>query len=191
MALNEAFRLTPKDATRSWVSWEAPAADCVSWVFVNGVRVVGPLYAGEIARSVRIPHPTNGTVAVEIHDVASEAEPVDPVAVRPNTQPELSWNPVTEAVRYRVYHRVKGGLEARIYDQPAAEGTEHYRITCPVLLEGKGGVWHFFRVEAVDRYGNESTREVWTYFVWDLPAAPGGLLVTDGSAPGVFDFEIT
>ena len=116
---------------------------------------------------------------------------MDPVAVQPNTRPELSWNPVTGAVRYRVYHRVKGGVETRIYDQPAAEGLEHYRITCPILLEGKGGVWHFFRVEAVDRYGHESTREAWTYFVWDLPAAPGGLVVTDGSAPGLFDFEIT
>ncbi len=189
--MNESYRLTPKDSAESWVSWDAPSAHWVSWVFVNGKHVVGPFYAGEVSRSVRIPHPAGGTVAVEIHDVPSDSESVDPVAVVPNTRPDLIWNAVEGAVRYRIYHRVKGGVETKIHDQAAEEGVDRYRISCPIQLTGKGGVWHFFRIEAVDNYANESTRDAWTYFVFDLPEVPETLVITDGSTSGLFDFDIT
>mgnify|MGYP006297037157 CR=1 FL=1 len=189
--LNSSFRLTPKDSSRSWLSWEAPGVDWVSWVFANGRHVVGPFYAGQASRSVYIPHPSGTTVAVEIHDLPGDTEPVDPVAVMPNTRPDILWNAVPEAERYRIYHREGDGAETLIYDEPAEEGLERHRVTCPVELAGRGGVWHFFRVEAVDNYANESTREAWTYFVMDLPAPAGELVITDGSAPGLFDFEIT
>jgi len=40
-------------------------------------------------------------------------------------------------------------------------------------------------------YGNESTRQAWTWFVMDLPEVSGGLAVTDGSADGLYDIAIT
>ena len=189
--LNETFRLTPKDSRESRISWDAPGPNWVSWVFVDGKHLVGPLYAGQVSRSVKIPHPAGETVLVEIHDLPGDSEPVAPVAEAPNTRPGLVWNSVAGAVRYRIYHRAKGGAEEKIYDQPAEDGLETHRIACPILLEGEGETWHFLRVEAVDPYGNESTREAWTYLVRDLPGVTGTLVVTAGSAPGLFDFEIT
>ena len=187
---NEVFRLTPKDSQESRVSWEAPGPDWVSWVFVNGKHVAGPFYAGQVQRSVRIPHPAGKAIALEIHDFPDDTEPVAPAVEAPNTRPDLLWNSVAGAVRYRIYHRVKGGAEEKIYDQPAEEGIDRHRIACPIRLEGEGGVWHFFRVEAVNAFGYESTRQAWTFFARDLPAPAGNLEVTDGSAPGLFDFEI-
>ena len=57
-------------------------------------------------------------------------------------------------------------------------------------LNGAGGVWHFFRVESVDQYENESTRTQWAYWAYDTPAGITNLTVSDGSGSGLFDIEI-
>lgn len=189
--LNENYRVTSKDAFKSDLRWTAPAPEWVSVIFINGEHVLGPIFADAAERVVKIPFAESDVVKIEIHDLPDASVAAKSVHVLPNTRPTLTWNAVPDAVRYRIYRRAKGeATETLIYHKPPLDNVDRYQITCPVRLDGTGGVWHFLRVEAVDLYGNESTRQTWTYFVMDLPEVPGGLTVTDGSAAGLYDIAI-
>ena len=190
--LNENYRVTPKGEAKADLRWTAPDATWVSWVFLNGRHALGPIFADAAERVVKIPFAADAVVKIEIHDLPPSAIAPDSVHVLPNTRPLLKWNGVPDTVRYRIYHRKKDDpTETLVYDKPPLEGQSRFEITCPVKLTGKGGVWHFLRVEAVDVYGNESTRQSWTWFAMDLPEVPASLDVTDGSAAGLYDIAIT
>ena len=73
----------------------------------------------------------------------------------------------------------------------ADHGITKYVINAPEELNGKGGMWHFFRCESVDQFGNQSLRELWAYWVMDTPEAIKELQITDGATPGTFNFTIT
>ena len=196
------FRITPRDDLSCNLAWTSPWPDGASWVFINGKHAVGPLVTGTAERMVKISFALGnlsavpgtaqaGVARIEIHDFPDDTVRPDPIQAEPNTRPLLSWNPVEEAARYRIYHRKRGDVaETVIYDKPALQGLERCEVTCPVLLDGRGGVWHFLRVEAVDEYGNESTRQSWTCFVMDLPPVPERVLVTEGVVPGTYDFHL-
>lgn len=140
---------------------------------------------------MKVPLPVGKTKAIEIHDFEDETTVPDAVEVQPNTTPQVLWNAVADAVRYRVYHRKAGeATERLIYDKAVLEGITRYVIDCPIHLEGTGGVWHLFRVEAVDEYGNESVRQYWAYFAMALPKEPAGLQVVAGSVSGSYSIEI-
>jgi hypothetical protein len=189
--LNENYRITPLDGANCNVSWTTPWPEGASWLFVNGKHARGPYVTGETERTIKIPFALEDTAKLEIHDFPDAETQADPVEVRPNTRPLLIWNAVAEAVRYRIYHRAFGDVgETLIYDKPRIEDAERYEITCPVKLAGRGGIWHFLRVEAVDLYGNESTRQSWTYFVMDLPPAPATVEVAAGSGPGLYTISL-
>jgi hypothetical protein len=185
--LNENVRITPADSANCQLAWTAPAGDWASWVFINGRHVRGPLVTGAPERMVKVPLAAQTIVSLEVHDLPSAEVQVDPVAPQPNTRPTIQWLAVADAVRYRVYHRGYGQTEERIFDGPAREGLERYEITCPVTLVAG---WHFFRVEAVSAYGQESTRQAWAYFVMDVPDVPPLLRVTAGSADGLYNFAL-
>lgn len=139
---------------------------------------------------MKIPFGLADVICLEIHDFPDDTVVPDAIEIRPNTRPLIAWNAVPGAVRYRIYHSARGGNESLLYDRAAIAGIEHYEITCPVALDGRGGVWHFLRVEAVDRYGNESTRTCMTYFATDLPIMPQGVSVKSGSISGTYEFRI-
>ena len=185
--LNENVRITPADSANCQLAWTAPAGDWASWVFINGRHVRGPLVTGMAERMVRIPLAADDVVSLEVHDLPSAEIQVDPVAPQPNTRPTIQWLAVADAVRYRLYHRAYSQAEERIFDTPAREGLERYEITCPITLTAG---WHFFRVEAVSAYGQESTRQAWAYFVMDVPDVPPLLRVTAGSADGLYNFAL-
>ena len=188
--LNDEYLITPRDDSSCDVRWTSPWPDGASWLFVNGKHSRGPVYSGTAERVVKIPLGLADVVSLEIHDFPDDAVVPDAVEIRPNTRPMIAWNAVSDAVRYRVYHRERSGAETLDYDRAASAGLERYEIACPVALVGRGGVWHFFRVEAVDEYGNESTRLAWTYFVTDLPPVPEHLSVAAGSSPGTYTFGL-
>lgn len=189
--LNENYRITPLDDRNCNVAWTTPWPEGASWLFVNGKHARGPYVTGEAARTLKIPFALADTAKLEIHDFPDAETLAEPIEIRPNTRPFLIWNAVEEAIRYHIYHRMFGqAQETLIYNKPRIEGLERYEITCPVKLAGRGGVWHFLRVEAVDLYGNESTRQSWTYFVMDLPEAPQTVAVTEGSAPGLYTISL-
>lgn len=185
------FRITPRDDLSCNLGWTSLWPDGASWVFVNGKHAVGPLVTGTAERMVKIAFALSDVARIEIHDFPDDTVRPDPIQVEPNTRPTLSWNHVTEATRYRIYHRKRGDLaETVIYDKPALQGLERCEVICPVLLDGRGGVWHFLRVEAVDEYGNESTRQSWSYFVMNLPLVPEHVSVTEGVVPGTYNITL-
>jgi len=189
--LVENFRITPRDDASCNLAWTSPWPDGSSWVFVNGKHAAGPVVTGTAEKMVKIAFALGKVARIEIHDFPDDSARPDPIQAEPNTRPTLSWNPVEEAARYRIYHRKRGdAAETLIYDKPALQGLERCEVICPVLLEGRGGVWHFLRVESVDEYGNESTRLSWTYFVMDLPPVPERVSVTEGVVPGTYDFRL-
>ncbi len=189
--LNASFRITPRDDRSCDLSWTAPSAESVSWVFIDGAHVLGPFCPGAAERMVKVPLAAGSMAAVEVHDFPDDSVRPEPIHVAPNTRPNLAWNAVPDAARYRIYHRRFGETaEEIVYDRPALQGLERCEIACPMELDGKGGVWHFFRVEAVDEYGNESARQAWVYFVTDLPGVPAHLSVADGATPGTYTFAL-
>lgn len=184
--------LVPDSPRRSILSWTAPAADLDSWIFVNGLRIYGPLPFDTADREVTIAHPAGVCLAIEVHDVP-EGDPATPISAPAATRPTIQWNPVPAAARYRLYHREGAdGEELQIFDRPAHQFTGvPIRIDAPIAFNGIGGVWHFLRVESVDEYGNESTRASWRYFSAAPPAPPAAVTIQDGSAPGLFSITIT
>ena len=184
--LNEAFTITPRSGYWCELHWTVTDSDLVSWVFLDGGKLAfGPLLSETLERSLRIPFIADATRAIEIHDLPA-GQIAQPVFVSPNTKPTLRWNPVESTVRYRIYHQTDNTAERKIYDA-VANVTE---TKCPVELIGTSGVWHFLRVEAVDEYGNKSTRQSWRFYASDLPLPPATLTVTDGDVPGTFTFNL-
>jgi len=189
--LNFDFRITPKSSRRAELHWLAPSADHVSWVFVDGRHIQGPMFFGTIDRTLDIPFKTDDVIKIEIHDILDFEEPMDPVFERPNTRPIIRWVSIPTAVRYKIYHKEGTGPEKVIHDEPGLEGVERNEVKSPISLEGRGGVWHFFRVEAVDQFGNESTRLLWRLFVTDVPATVDAVSVTVGSGAGLYDITLS
>lgn len=186
--LNNDFRITPLDALRCNVGWTAPWPNGASWLFVNGHHALGPVLTGTAERLIPLPWSAGAIVALEIHDFPDLSVVPEALEIVPNTQPTIQWRCVAEAVRYRLYHRAFGeSSETLLLELPARDGMETYQITCPIQLSAG---WHFFRVEAVDAYGNQSIRQAWNYFAWDLPEALPALAVTGGSTPGTYNFTL-
>jgi len=182
--INNSLRITPRNSLWCDLHWQVADSDLVSWIMLNGGETTfGPLLMDTQQRSVGIPFAVDEVLTIEIHDLLIE-QIAESIYVLPNTRPTLRWNPVETAVRYRIYHKSDEASETRIYDG-LANITE---TKCPVKLTGTNGVWHFLRVEAVDKYGNESTRQSWRFFACDLPEPPAMLIVTDGDTPGTFTF---
>ena len=189
--INTEFRITPRSATRVDVHWTAPTAGHVSWIFVNGRHRFGPMFFPTAERSVPISFNANELSLIEIHDNDDEDETISSVFVKPNTRPFIRWNSVADAVRYRIFHKEAGGSETLIWDEvPFSTGVQQ-EIISTIKLNGRGGVWHFFRVESVDEFGNESTRESWRFLVLDVPLDIVTLTVEDGSSAGLYDFTLT
>ena len=187
--LNTDLRVTPVDSSHARVNWTTPWPDGASWVFLNGLAVAGPHVTGLAARTMRL---LMGAVAaaVEVHDFEEADITIPPIGIPPNTRPTLIWRDVVEAVRFRVYHRERGGAESLVSDIVRTPGQERHRLISPVVLSGIGGRWHLFRVEAVDFYGNESTMESWAYYVTE-PASPPGVTVAEGSGAGLYTITVT
>ena len=188
--LNDNYRLTQLDSRRCRLHWTAANADDVSWVFANGRKVIGPLIADGAERSVRIYFAANEVLCLEIHDMPQDQPPAIVTQIEPDTQPLLIWASLAGAVRYRIYHRTAGTDEHCIYNRLARNTGDLCQVQCPILLTGTGGVWHFLRVEAVDQYGNESTRQSWRFYATDVPETPSDLSVVEGSIPDTFTFTI-
>jgi len=184
------FQISVADAQHILLVWTAPAASSVSWVFVNGKHARGPLQFATAERSVRIALSSSARAVIEIHDMPNISDVPDPTYTIPNRRPTIIWNAVTDAARYRIYHREADSDEVLIFDKPATQGLSRYEITCPIDLGGNGAVWHSFRVESVDAYGNVSTRDAFSFLLFDLPAMPTEVTITEGSGAGLYDITL-
>ena len=155
------------------ISWTSDSADMLSWVFINGVLAVGPFMAETTNRIVTLPVPTEKTFVVEVHDFSDSETVPTAIAQKPLVKPQIVWNIVEMATTYHIYHTIfdTGSIESLLLEVPPL-GMERMEIDCPTTLEGRGGRWHSFRVEAVDQFGNESENHVVAHFAADLPPVP-------------------
>lgn len=187
--LNENYRISPFNSRWVTLSWTCSDASLFSWIIINGANLYGPVISDSAERTARVPFKSGAIVTLEVHDLCENEFPEainQPVSIKPT----LHWNSLDSAVRYKIYHRIAGGSEKKIYDAVAYVN----QIVSPVELDGGGGLensqYHFLRVEAVDCYGNESTRQSWRFFSKDLPASDVSLNISQGSSSGIFDITL-
>ncbi len=201
--LNENFRLAVGGSAGTvGVTWTAPSDDFVSFVFVNGRLEAEGFAPGMAERGIDIPFREGQLAVIEVHDFAPDEipnEPPAPIAIAPTayTRPVIRFSAVPGAARYRLYHRPEDGTEARIGDLTATQGDGDWlEMECPDELLGRSsapdhhGRWHFFRVEAVSAYGQESQAVAWAWRALDVPPAPT-IAVAAGDDPGTFTFTLT
>jgi hypothetical protein len=190
MTLQTDFVLTIRNNQEAFVTWTAANADDFSFVFVNGQLLSGNYAPGTAERTLIIPLPQDGTASIDIHDFEEDSDDYQPFSIddRPWTLPLIRWKQSDGATKYRVYAQKYGESEELWREYTAVDGLDVYEVECPEELDGVGGNWYFFRIEAVNEYGEESTTNAFAYFAMDLPEVPG-LTISGGS--GTFTFMLT
>jgi len=176
--------LALKQAT---ISWDAPNADDTSWLFVNGIKVFGPMAFETIARTTPISFIDSLNKDIEIRDFATVPSTIDPITIQENKRPSIEWQHLTGTAQYRIFHTAPGESEALVQTVTVSDDRQLYQVTSPVRLVAG---WHQFRVESVSQFGIESTRNIWVYEVFQLDAPVNDLTISDGSGSGLFDFVI-
>ncbi|MGL6195179.1 MAG: hypothetical protein ACRC2T_10205 [Thermoguttaceae bacterium] len=157
------------------VSWTSDSPETKSWLFLNGLFLLGPLFCETTQRSIKVKVPTTTTFWVEVHDFNDDTVPA-PITIPARTKPQISWNSVENAVFYRVYHKYLSGdaTETLLREYPPLG--ERITINCPIKLDAN---WHQFRVVAVDEYGNESQSDTVSHFAADFPVPPNCVISRD------------
>jgi hypothetical protein len=187
----ENILIRPQGTREVSISWTSQTNDARSFVFINSKLVVGAYRAETINRSIVLPVPTDKTYTIEVHDVTDDETIPYSFEEPPLVQPHLSWNAAENAVAYKIYHTIfdTGSIESLLVTIPA-RSTGRIEIDCPVTLEGKNGRWHYFRIETIDQYGNESVNEIVPFFAVDLPTVPN-MTISRNIETGLFSFRIT
>jgi hypothetical protein len=188
--LVEKVLIRPQGTREISISWTSETENTRSFVFINSKLVVGSYRAETINRSIVLPVPTDKTYKIEVHDVTDDEVIPNSIEEPVQVQPLISWNAVENVVTYKIYHTIfdTGSIESLLVTIPARL-TGRIEINCPVKLEGKNGRWHYFRIEAVDQYGNESVNEIVPYFAADLPPTPE-LIISRDTKTGLLSFRI-
>jgi len=185
--------IRPEGLRNVHISWTSDDEKAISWVFINGRLVFGPLMTETKERSIVLSIPHEGTFKIEVHDSfdhnvvpASFEEP-------PLVAPTIAWSKVEAATFYRIYHTIyntgtsaTGTIEYKLIDIPAMP-MDRIEIDCPVKLEGRS--WHLFRIEAVDQFGNESESHRLAFFAADFPMPPQ-LSISRNTETGLLNFRI-
>jgi hypothetical protein len=182
--------IRPHGTNEVSLNWTSESTESRSYIFINGSLVVSGFMAGTIERSATLPVAANATHKIEVHEFTDENILPNSTEELPQIRPQIAWNSVEHAQYYKIYHTVfdKGEIESLLTTVPAV-GMNRNEITCPVKLEGKGGRWHSFRVEAVDQFGNESLSEIIPHFAVDLPPPPK-LVITRDTQTGLLNFRV-
>ena len=185
------FTVRTKNESQCVVSWSSASEAMYSWIFINGKYVLGPFMPMVKERSMTIPFLQGKTAIIEIHDFDELEMIPNSCEEMPQIKPLLSWNPVDEAVKYRIYHGdFASGEETLASEVNARPGITRMEINSPVGLDGRSGHWYWFRVESLDKYNNESENngELVKYFASDLPPVPELTLIKQQN--GLYTFQL-
>ena len=177
--LNETYEIT-EAVGGSLLTWTSAAADLVSFVFLDSKRVSTQYAPGTTARALQIPLSVERTGKIEIHDLIPSGPDGLAIAATPNTSPLLYWDDVAAASSYRIYTN-----DVLVWSMPINDRQPQYTMIYPFTLDSG---WQSVRIEAVDSFGEESTRASWRYYVLDLPE-PQKVTEVTGTG-GVFDITI-
>jgi len=182
--------IRPQGTSDVAISWESANEATRSYIFINGAFAVGPFMADARGRTVVLPVPNDKTFKIEVHDVDAEEEIPTAIEEAPLVKPVIAWNAVVSAAYYKIYHTIfdTGSIESLLLQVPPMS-MDRLEVDCPRKLEGKSGRWHYFRVETVDQFGNESVSEIVPYFAADLPPLPS-LAISRNTTSGLLSFRI-
>ena len=109
----------------------------------------------------------------------------------PEIRPTIRWSYKDGDVGYRVYHReMPSGAETMIGEVTPDEAEQPQEFAVMEPLNGVDGVWHEFRVEALNSDYVESTRAVWHALVRDQPEGPSEIEIEEELA-GTFKLTLT
>jgi len=185
--LNPNYEITSYDSNQALLKWTVSLITDVSYVFVNGCKILENFSSGSINRHVLIPFRKDRCITVEVHDFDTTDNSCETINEVSNKQPIIAWLAVANALRYKIYANNK-----LLHTLPAQENIVNYhkKIVFPEFY-GKIWTWHFFTVTSVDLYGNESILKYFPYFVYDLPPIVKEIAVSDGSGAGLYNFTIT
>lgn len=184
MTLAADLTLSAVSPTRARLAWTMSDADNAAWVFANGELLAGPLAFDTTDATLDFDGDPEDLRCLEVHELAA-GEACQACAPMVHARPVLRWNRVEGAEYYRVYRQAGADGDEELLATVAAETEEPggtVALVSPATLESENGVWHFFRVEAVDKYGRETTRAQWAWLVPGLPPAPTAIAVT-GTGP--------
>jgi len=170
--INDVYTLTPNGDT-SILSWVAGSAAYVSFVLVDGHIVAIEYVPDSVDRTMTIPLDSSRTGKIEIHDLGASDTFGGSIISKPNTKPLLQWDDVSVASEYRIYTN-----DVLISSFPVVDRQPEYTMVYPGTLDAG---WQGVRIEAVDVYGDESTRANWMYYVLDLPAPKKVVSVAGGT----------
>lgn len=186
------LQIAPYTPERVTVSWTTSQTTYTPWVFVDGILQDEEVSLNGTTRSVIVEWAYDESHSIEVQELPSTITEVTPVTPPALIQPTITWNATTDAELYRIYHReTASGTDTLIYeDSVTPDSFNICRVTCPIELDGRGGTWQFFRVEAVDLYGNESTRVSWLYWAAE-PDDVVTLAITEGTEAGKYDLTLT
>ncbi len=186
--LNQTFKISERFSGSAIISWTAPGLNYISWLFVNGILIQGPIFAETLKRSVPIRFSKGLNKVIEIHEFATNITTPDTITVKENDRPSIEWNADNEAIQYKIFHTPFGGSESEIAKISVVDDRTQFKISSPIrLVEG----WHFFRVESINKFGIQSTRENFRYRAFRIPKPIASLVVANGSGSGLFNITIT
>lgn len=188
MTLNLNVKVQLLNSRQATVSWDSPNADDQSWLFVNGIKIFGPMAFGTIERAAPIGFIDGVNKDVEVQDFETVPTMIDPITIQENKRPEIQWQHLFGSVQYKIFHTPPGGSESLVITISVIDSRSLYSVISPVRLIGG---WHEFRVESVSEFGIQSTRDIWVYEAFELDAPVNDLVISDGSGAGLFDFTIS
>lgn len=179
---------TPFGKNQIRIEWVSETVLTRSWIFINGLFVVGPYMSDATKRSVILTVPTDRTLCIEVHDFEDDTVP-DPCVQKPLVRPMITFNDVNEATSYRIYHKQldSNEYEVLLAEIPARVGP--MEVMSPIVLNGHNGHWHSFRVEAVNKYHRESVNDLVYWFAVDFPVVPRLTVIRDVTS-GLLTFRI-
>lgn len=186
--LNQDVRIAMHTDNTATLIWTAPNATDVSWLYVNGGKIYGPITTGEADRQTTIRYSRGLNKDIEIHDFENGEVMKAAVGIFENIFPTIKWQHINDAVQYKIYLTKPGDTEALISTVKVTDDRRSYFSRSPVKLPVG---WNLFRVESIDQFGNESTRGIWPYQVFKLDVPVNNLVISDGSGSGLFDLVIT
>lgn len=175
------------DVDTARITWTG-STNAVVRAWRDGVLILGPFTIAAAGKTIDFGFPADDAHEIDITEDVSNTD--TPLVIR---RPNLRWHDkINTAEFFRVYHQEgEGGADAALADVARApDGDGWYDFIVPSDLNGAGGVWHFFRVEAIDSNGLGTTTAQWAALIRGPKAGPSNLVVTQ-TAQNVVTLTIT
>jgi hypothetical protein len=166
------------------VSWTGTAA-LVAWAFVNGLLKEGPVSFDGTDRYLDLD--ISDPFRIEIHECA-EGEAPEALSPRLPQRPILAWSPRANATKYYAYRKAYLAAAEAILGIVAHDESGHFEFQGSADLRQDGGIWNWFRIEALSARGKETVRAAWPHLVRGLPAKPASCAIA--GAAGMFTLTL-